>query len=405
MAVQRKQLLVNVYDPSSGALLATWSDFSFSGFTKEVNSGPSECVLRLAKAFDYSGTDVVLGNDVELRIADKDTVAQVSDFATRMIYRGYISLIERTAEGPKEEIIIYVLGYYTLLSLDVLKNSAQTTLYSHSSTGLTTSSGSQGAADIGLMVRALMDRYIAENSSPQLSYDADDIPDTGTTATYTFQQKTYREALDALLSMAPAGTFYYIDESGMLRFKGKPTTATHKFVFGKHFSAVRVQHSAEKVRNTLLIWNGQTSGSQVYKHYEDADSIAQFGRRASAVKDFGVSNQDAADLLGARLLAESKSPDMKVMCTIVDNNGDDSLGYDIESIQPGDTCTFFGFAPGSFDDIFRENMLITRVRYTLDKVEMDVELARTGVIDVQRLQGQRINDISSGGLGVPTTYS
>ncbi len=154
----------------------------------------------------------------------------------------------------------------------------------------------------------------------------------------------------------------------------------------------------------MLIWNGQTGGGQVYKHYEDADSIEVYGRRAETIKDFGVNNSNAADLLGARFLADNKAPDIKISCTIIDNNGQDNWGYDIESIQPGDTCSFFGFNSG-FDDIFRENMLITRVRYTLEKVELDVELARTGVVDVQRLQGQQIDDIASGGLGVPESYS
>jgi hypothetical protein len=50
-------------------------------------------------------------------------------------------------------------------------------------------------------------------------------------------------------------------------------------------------------------------------------------------------------------------------------------------------------------------MLITRVQYSLDRVELDVELSPSGIVDVQRLQGQRINDIASGGLGVPESYS
>lgn len=404
MATQKKQIIANVYQPASGALLATWTSFSFDGFQKDINAGPSECVIRLAAVFDYSGVDLLLGNDVELRVSDKDTVVQVSDSATRIVYRGYISLIERDVNGPSEQVTVHLLGYYTLLSLDYLKNGSQTTLYSESGAGLTTTSGSTTAADLGLMVRAILDRYTAETSNPRISYDPDDIPNTSTTAVYTFQQKTYREALDALLSMAPVGTFYYINEIGRVVFKSKPTTATHKFTFGKHFTTVHVEHSVEKVRNVALIWNGQTGASQVYKHYEDAGSIETYGRRAEDIKDFGVNSAAAADLLGARFLADNKYPDIKIVCAIIDNNGQDPFGYDIESIQPGDTCSFFGFNSG-FDDIFRENMLITSVRYTLDKVELTIELLGTGVVNVQRIQGQQINDIASGGLGVPESYT
>jgi hypothetical protein len=402
MATQKKNVIVNVYDPAVGTLLATWTKFTFDGFTKEINSGPSECVIKLDKPFDYGGADVLLGNQVELRVADKDTVALASNNGTRIIYRGYISLIERDASGTSERLTVHVLGYYTLLALDVLKDGTQTTLYSESSSGLTTTSGDQDAADIGLMVRTVIDRYRTENTSPKISYDIDDIPNTSTTADYSFQQKTYREALDDLLALAPTGTFYFIDELGKIKFKSKPTTPTHKFVFGKHFNAIHVEHSLEKMRNILLVWDGTSGGT--YKHYEDADSIETYGRRAERLTDFGIHASGAADLLGARYLADNKRPDIKVTCTILDNNGQDTFGYDIESIQPGDTCSFFGFATG-FDDILRENMLITRVRYELDKVELDVELVKSGLLDTQDRQGRDISDINSGGLGVPATYS
>jgi hypothetical protein len=403
MAYVEKQLLINIYTPTED-FITTWTKADFGGFTKELNAGPSECILTLDRVFDYSGPDLLLGNQVELRVADRDTVLNPSDTSSRVIYRGYISLIERQLEGSRERVSVHVLGYYTLLALDILKNGSQTTLYSEGSDGLTVTSGDQEPADVGLMARAILDRYRAENSGTSINYDADDIPDTGTTATYSFQQKTYREALDALRDIAPPGTFYYIDEVGKVQFKTKPTTPTHNFIFGRHFNSVRVEHSAEKVRNAVLVWNGQSAAGQVYKAYEDTVSIGAYGRRAVAIKDFGVNDEDAADLLGSRALADNAVPDLTIKCTIIDNNGDPGKGYDIESVQPGHTCSFFGFAPG-FDDIFRENMLITNVRYSLESIELQVELMKTGIVDVQRLQGRQINDIASGGLGVPTTYS
>lgn len=403
MSLFKKQIIINIYSPS-GVFLSTLPNFTFEGFSKELNGGLSECVLTTDKIFDYSGTDIILGNDVEIRIIDKDTVTALATEGSNsiIIYRGYISMIEREANGQQESVVIRLLGYYTLLSLDILKNSTQTTLYSDTTNGLTTSSST--AADIGLMVRAVINRYIAETVSPKLSYDVDDIPLTSTTANYVFEQKTYRESLDILRSMAPAGIFYYINEIGKVTFKTKPTIPTHKFIFGKHFNKVHVEHSLEKVRNFALIWNGKQAGDSIYKHYEDIDSVAIYGRRVQVDNDYGITNSNAMDLLGARFIVDNKLPDVKVTCKIIDNNLDENMGYDIESIQPGDTCSFYGFSTG-FDDIFQDNMLITAVNYTMDSVEIVVEIIKSSLLELQRKQETAIKDISTGGLVVATTYS
>ena len=403
MALFVKKVLVNVFTPS-GTFIKSLTNFNFDSFTKELNGGPSECVLETAVAFDYSGGELSLYNQVEVRIFDRDTSTLTGDAASRIVYRGYISLIERDVDGARESVRIHLLGYYTLLSLDILKNGAQTTLYSYGTSGLTATFGSQNAADIGLMVRAVIDRYRAETTSPKIQYDPSNIPLTSTTAIYTFQQKTYREALDILKSMAPAGIYYYIDEIGNVSFKTKPTTPTHKFIFGRHFTKVHVEHSLEKVRNFLLVWNGKQSPDDIYEHYQDDDSLIQYGRRAERANDYGIVDTTSADLLGARFISDNKKPDVRVVCTITDNNETENMGYDIESIQPGDTCSLYGFASG-FDDIFQDNMLITAVNYSLNSVEITVEIIKSSLLELQTKQDSAIKDIASGGLAITTTYN
>ncbi len=402
MSIQAKNLIVIVSRPT-GEYLATWPNIYLEGFTKEINGGIGECVLKLDKAFDYSGGDIAIGNDVELRVADKDTITDpnYSD-GGRTIYRGYISLIERGVNGAKEQVIVHLLGYYTKLSLDILKSGTQATLYSDASTGVGTTSPSANA-DLGLMMRGVIDRYRAETSNPKIWYDKKNIPDISSATYYKFQQQTYRQAMDKIKQMAPAGYFYYIDETGQVKFGAKPATPTHKFIFGRHFNAIKVEKSLEKVRNFFLIWNGEPAGgSCVYKHYQDDASISLYGRRAETINDYGIDNSDAADKIGAKLLAESKDPEVKVICTIVDNNEDNNMGYDIESIQPGDTCSFYGF-DSSLAEIFQDNMLITNVNYKLGAVEIEVEIIKSGIVDLQEQQGKQIHDSSN--PTIPDTYS
>jgi hypothetical protein len=250
------------------------------------------------------------------------------------------------------------------------------------------------------MVRAVIARYAAEHASGRIFHDPADIPDTSTDATYVFQQKTYREAIDKLKQLAPANVYWYVDENGNFSFRAAPTSPTHYFIFGRHFSRVRVERSLETVRNVLLLWDGDTA----YRAYEDAESVALYGRRVQRINDFGASDTDAMARFATKFLAENKEPAVKVSCTIIDNNNARGLGYDIESIQPGDTCRLSGFS-STLSDIFRDNMLITRVDYSLDAVDIQIELVKSGLVDEQARQRRDIGELASGGLGIPPSYS
>jgi hypothetical protein len=401
MSLIKKNILA-IVSRNDGTYIKTWTNISLEGFSKEINSGIGECVILLDKKFDYGGYDLIVGNDVEIRISDKDTIgSKIYPDGSRKIYQGYISLIEREVAGAKETVTVHLLGHYTKLATDVLKDGAQTNLFSDATTGVGTTSPSADA-DVGLMMRGVLNRYIAETANPKIGYDSADITDTGTTAYYKFQQKTYREAMDVIRLMAPVGTFYYIDENGKVKFKTKPTTPTHKFIFGRHFNSVKVEQSMEKVRNFFIIWNGESGTPHVYKKYDDVVSVSQYGRRTQVINDFGIDDENAADPIGANLLAENKDPAIKVTCIIIDNNESENMGYDIESIQPGDTCSFHGF-DSSLADIFQDNMLITSVIYKPGQVEIQVEITKSGIIDLQEQQGKQLHDASN--KDIPDSYT
>lgn len=406
--MQRKRIYARVSLPS-GTFVADWYDIDFRYFTKQLNGGLGECVLKLPKKLSYDGIDVSVGNDVQLFVADEnstDDTNQSDNMGVRRIYRGFISSVERWANSRGEGITVTLLGYYTLLSSDILKDVAQTTLYSNSTAGFTTASGSQDAADVGLMVRALIDQYRDETEDPKISYIDSDIPDTGNTVTYTFQQKTYRAALDKLKSLAPSGIYWYVNEDGLLSFDAAPTEPTHKFVFGKHFTGVSARSGVEKMRNVLLLWNGDT-GSPIYKAYEDSASITKYGRRVEVQNDYGIASTAAADDIGAKFLAENAEPETTVTLLINTESHEGKHGYNIESIQPGDTCDIVGFDDnvGALADIFRGNMLITQVRYELHQVEVTVELVRSGLVDTQAQTRGTLAALESSDQSFPTTYS
>lgn len=81
-----------------------------------------------------------------------------------------------------------------------------------------------------------------------------------------------------------------------------------------------------------------------------------------------------------------------------------SIGADIEEIQPGETCRFVGFG-STLSDIFRDNMIITKVTYNLDSADIEVEIVKSGLIDFQNRQGSLIADLGNGGLQIPESTS
>lgn len=396
----KKRIIIKVLRPT-GEQLKDWSDFaSFTGFMKEINSGLGPCVLELGVPFDYQGNELEVGNIVEIYITDQDTLIDGS----LKIYSGYISMFEPYIDGGREGITVNLLGHYTKMSVDILKNGNQTTLYSDTTNGLTTTA-SGSSADIGLILRAIINRYRAETVNPRIFYTLASIPLMSQTVLYAVSLKTYREAFDRIISMYAAYSFWYIDENGMVSVKSKPSTPTHTFSIGTHIKILRIQKSLEKTRNSIIIWNGEPTGSAdlVFKNYKDDASILQFGRRnGDPIIDTGIGDSSTADKIGANYIGQNKDPDITVTCEIADNNMDPINGYDIDSIQPGDTCRFIGYNPTAAN-FLNDNMLITKVDYSPDKVILTIQIVKSDIINWQDKTAKEVNDLRS--QGAPASYT
>jgi len=379
MAVSRKQLFIDIFNPLTGEKIATWVNANLNQFVKNINSGLSECIIELPYTFDYSESDIAEGNDVQISISDKDTTPGT----TRIIYSGYISMIEGTISDRKENVLVHLLGYNTMLANDVLRSGTTTTTITYTS------------EDIGFVMRDLVEKFNLVNGS-KLNYTILTIPDVGSDITYTFKRTFYKDALDKVRSLAPANYFFYIDENNTVNFKPRPTTPTHTFILGRHFSAVKAQRGVEKIKNSLLLWNGEPTVGVIYKRYEDSNSIALYGRRTEVVDDYGVGDAATADMLAKNFLDENKEPEIVLTVEIMDNTENpDGYGYDIESIQPGDTCSFVGFSEEFAGRYLSANMLITSVTYTLDKVQLTIDPRNIGMIDWQNQTAKNIHEATS----------
>lgn len=309
-------------------------------------------------------------------------------------------MIDARVGNNDEGITVHLLGYHTLLATDVLRDDVTTTV-------------AYTATDLADVMKDIIDKYNIVNADSPFTYDSTSIPTTGIDVTaITFQRATYKDAMDKIRSYAPAHTFFYIDETNKISFKDPSATATHTFTLGKHFSALNMSRGIEKLRNGLLLWNGETGAAGtppcIYKFYEDSNSQAKYGRRTEVKNDYtigGASGDEAdADLFGKNFIDENKEPEIVITIQIMDNSEAVSgFGYDIESIQPGDTCAFVGFTEEFAARYLAPVMLITKVVYNMSNVELTIDARQRGLVDTQDATRKQVGDTQN--IDVPASYT
>ena len=390
-----KHITIKVFRPT-GEFLKVWEKARFESFSKEVNAGLSPCIINLGESFDYKGNDLKVGNEIKIFVTDKDTIE--TNEKERLIYSGYISNIDFWVEGKREGIRITVLGWYTMLAQDIWRDTK-----SVPGANTTTFDYADNPTDIGTVMRTLLNRYRAEVANPKITYALGDVQITNTTTEYKFEFLTYREGIDILKSLAPSNWFWYVNEWGQFFFKQKSTSIKHRFIFGRHFRQVNVARSLEKLKNIVYLYDdGTNSGGNTLTKFKDLASMQSYGNRAIKVNDNRVRVISDRSKLGDGFVSEHKDPDVKVFAEIIDNNESENFGYDIESINPGDTCIFEGFQT-FYAEIFDYPMLITRVDYYFNKAIITIEPLKADI--VSRLENINLRVDALERKGVPTTYT
>ena len=387
-----KRVEIKAYNPF-GAFIGVLTNADIVSFINDINGGLGECVLNIAEKFDTSLPEIQLGNRIDVYISDRNTIQTIETYIR--IYSGYISSIEPQITED-ELVIVRMLGFHTKLGLDILKNETRTKLGTKANDGLQTDGTVAAAADIGDVARAIIARYVAETSNSIIvPPDEDGIPDIGEDMTFTFNEKTYAEALEKCRAIAPSGTHWRVDANGVVHFGD--TGSEHKLIVGKHIANIRIKKNIEQVRNVLIV-NAATAS--LYKSYSDVNSIQLYGRRIERMFDSGIEDEDTADLIASRFLTDNARPIVQIECDVIDDAFAD--GYDIESLQPGDTVTFFNLA-SEISSALQEDMVITRIEYAFERARITVEPVRSGIVDIQERLKKELKETQTD--GTPPTYT
>lgn len=253
--------------------------------------------------------------------------------------------------------------------------------------------------DPSVMIELLLDQYKANGGT--ITYDDTTIENALSDISYTFNVNSTLEGINKAVELAPSGFYWYIDyATNKLYFKKKTDLPTHTFTLDKDILDARFEKRIEDIINTVYFTGGDTgSGTNFFKKYTQTDSVTKYGRKSLKYTDQRVTTSATADAIANAILGSRSEPELRVTLEILDSNNEQGLGYDIESIQVGDTIAVRNITQqvglstwdvGRWDETYWDfsiynlsslNMQVQRIEYNQDKA---IVYASTIAVDINK---------------------
>jgi len=242
-----KTSFLKVYEAGeSGKLLITLQKIKWDPFKEQINGGQGELTVYIHRQWDDfdEGYIVKEDNRVELWISD-------DEIDSLKLYDGFISKFNTRVDGKKSTVKFICLPHASKMSGNTFRSGTTYLLKTAAVAGLGTQSDAENTA-IEKIVRKLIDLFRANVTRPTINYTTGTIPAVGANLTYIFDDCDWIDVLEKCREFAPANFWWHIGANRLLQFKAKPTSATHTFVFEKHFKFVDTDKGMEPVRNKIL---------------------------------------------------------------------------------------------------------------------------------------------------------
>jgi len=325
----QKKYFYKVYD-SAGSYITNW-DSDVVGpspvFTRTINGGMSNLKIRLNRNIDDFGetVDVAFNNEVRVYVKDKETSAQI-------IYSGYIAEYKPTIDQNGRFVDITLYPYSAQFTRYILRAANGDTSVAHAS------------EEPGAILRDTLDKYAADGG--KITYNSTDIENTGNTVTYTFNTQMVWEAIEKCRQFAPNGWYWYVNPENKVIFRGKSGDYQHLFRVGGNIASIQIEKRVENVINRVYFTGGDDAsnlGTVLYRVYNRAGSISTYGLYGMRMTDRRVTLQATSKLMADHVLDAQEAPESRFKIKVLDSNGTEE-GFDIETINPGDTCKILNFA-------------------------------------------------------------
>jgi hypothetical protein len=289
-----------------------------------INGGAGELVVRLDRKFDNFGEDedVKINNKVEIYCFDRNTTTSGT-----LIFSGYISGYRPVIDAQSEYIEVTLLPYVVETSRFMLRDGTGKTEIIYTTT------------DPSDILKDIVDKYRADGGT--INYSGTSIDDTNTLVDYTFSALTVKESIDKLIELTPSNWYYFLGPDNLMTLQlSDMENADHDFVIGKHINYMETWRRSEDIINTIY-FVGQESGVPavpMYRVYTNTGSINAYGIHVNKLVDQRVSQTVTADLMANRVITDRKDPEIRTTLEVLDDNGlNNNIGYDIESVKPGQT--------------------------------------------------------------------
>src|SRR6185437_13602404 len=167
-----------------------------------------------------------------------------------------------------------------------------------------------------------------------LTLDPANPSSSGATYQLQFHNQSLAEFFEAVRTIAPQNWFWRTNHATKtVTFAQAATTPTHTFIVGKHINQPQYEKDYTTLKNDIYV-----VGTGVTARATSAD-VSIYGRRTLVIVEPRLIDAATATRYAQATLAEQDVVQYRSTITIVDNRGDTSgLGYDIETIQVGQTC-------------------------------------------------------------------
>jgi len=345
-----KQFLYKIYEPDGTFIRTlpikipvspTTSDelvLNTPTITRSINGGGGELIINLDTKFDDfdEGVSIKNGNLLKLYVVSDDQPKG------KILFNGIIQSYRPYLRSSSEGVNIIVLSKVTELQQDFYRSAGSRTF----------TKSSIKASDL---FKDIIDEFQSVYTNSDIAYTVGSVEDSGVVITYSFDNDTSFEAIEASRNVAPAGWWWRIEPDGTATFKSKPASATYTLVSGVYsdIAEVELDKSMEDIKNNLLLkWSGGTT------QFQDATSRTNYGTRSILIdKSAEITTTGTRDYWGNAYISENKDYKNRVYSPIIINN---SFEY-IEDILPGDTIKVLGFKKGQSP--FVDNMQIVKTVY------------------------------------------
>ena len=334
---------------SSGQYLGYSEDVITGSFSSAINGGAGSCTIDFPYRFDSFDSYVSLNNRVDIYVYDDQAPGGTK------IYSGFIFDITANVGGTTEKVSVNLAGFIALLERDVFKNSSGNYIVTIS------------PQEIAATYKYIIDTFRYNNPTATINYASNSVQNTGKSRGITFNNSTYLDDIKSITKLLDPNWFWYLDNSNTFYLSQFSAVAKHLFYFGKDIVAINDTQSLSTLQNEVLFWNGLASSDPNYiaKKYSNTTSIAKYGRASQLVNDSRFTQTSSADDYGSRTLGLLSNPTRQVTIDVID--GSYGMGYDIESINPGDTFKIMN------SEVQYNLMVVTSITYNYTSVSITAD--------------------------------